>query len=222
MGQTWLDLLFAHWPVAPDALRPLVPRGLSLDVHDGRAYIGVTPFEVVGLRARGLPAAPHLSRFAELNVRTYVTHGDRPGILFLSLDAARLPAVHAARTLYRLPYHHADMAIERTPAGIVYRSARRRSPSDRAFVARYGPAGAPYEAEQGSLEAFLVERYRLYTQVAGRLVYVDIHHRPWTLRPATAEIAHNTMSPVPLPDEAPLTHLAARQDVVVWPPLPVG
>src|SRR5918998_2507341 len=97
MAQTWGDLLFAHWPVPVEALRPLVPRPLPVDTFDGTAWLGVTPFEVSGLRLRGTVPAPRLSRFAELNVRTYTSHGGKPGIWFFSLDAASAVAVAAAR-----------------------------------------------------------------------------------------------------------------------------
>lgn len=219
MGQSWLDLLFAHWPVDPDVLRPLVPADLDLDLdrRGGRAWIAVTPFEVAGLRLRGLPPVPYASRFPELNVRTYVTVDGRPGIFFVSLDAARLLAVTGARTLYRLPYFHARMTIERTGDGVLYRSTR-RSPDGRSFVARYRPTGRAAEPETGSLEAFLVERYCLYTVDRGRVLRAEIHHAPWVLRPAEARIEVNTMLPVSVPVEPPLLHLAARQDVVIWPP----
>jgi uncharacterized protein len=103
MGQTWYDLLFAHWAIAPEVLRPLVPQPLELDVRDGQAWLGVTPFRVGGLRARGTPPLPRLSHFPELNVRTYAIYGGRPGIYFFSLDAARVAAVIAARRGYRFP-----------------------------------------------------------------------------------------------------------------------
>src|SRR4051794_11874927 len=85
MGQTWEDLLFAHWPLPVDVLRPHLPDALPIDTYDGHAWLGITPFEVLGLRVRGTPPIPRLSRFPELNVRTYTTLGGKPGIWFFSL-----------------------------------------------------------------------------------------------------------------------------------------
>ena len=113
MGQSWLDLLFVHWPLPAATLRPLVPAGIPIDTFDGKAWIGVTPFEIVGAHLRSVSPLPWLSRFPELNVRTYTTIGGRPGIWFFSLDAASRAAVVAARRTYRLPYRHASMAISR-------------------------------------------------------------------------------------------------------------
>ena len=221
LGQTWADLLFCHWRVAPAAIRPHVADGLELDLLEGDAWLSVTPFEVQGTRARGTLPPPGLSRFPELNVRTYVTYGGRPGIWFLSLDAASMLAVAAARGLYRLPYLRARMAIARDDGWIDYRSERadpRGAPTR--FEARYRPAGNVRHAAAGSLEAWLVERYRLYTvDDEGRVYAGDIHHRPWTLEDADAEIRANTMTAphgIAL-DDAPLVQFARRQDVVFWP-----
>ena len=122
MAQTWRDLLFAHWSLAPAVVERILPRSLALDTFDDRAWIGVTPFEVTGVRPRGGPPVPRVSYFPELNVRTYVTLDGKPGIFFLSLDAASALAVLAARRTYRLPYFRARMRIDRRADGIGYES----------------------------------------------------------------------------------------------------
>jgi uncharacterized protein len=226
MGQTWQDLLFAHWPVAADRLRDLVPRALELDLFDDGAWLTVTPFEVRGTRPRGALPPPVLSAFPELNVRTYVTRAGRPGIWFFSLDAASALAVTAARLLYKLPYFRAHMRISHAGEWVEYRSERvdgRGAPAG--FEGRYRPTGGVRHAADGTLEAWLVERYRLYTvDRSGRVFTGEIHHRPWTLQDADAEIAENTMA-APLGLEltgAPLLQFARRQDVVFWPLLGLG
>jgi uncharacterized protein YqjF (DUF2071 family) len=218
MGQTWYDLLFAHWPVEPELLRALVPRPLEVELRDGSAWLGVTPFRIGGLRSRGTPPLPWLSRFPELNVRTYVTYGGRSGIWFFSLDAARRAAVEAARRGYRLPYFHARMSARRTGTTVAYESNRLDEPPAR-FSASYGPAGPRLQVETGSLERWLAERYCLYVvDERGRALRGEIHHAPWPLQPARATIAANTMA-VPLGIEllgAPLLHFSERQDVLIW------
>lgn len=221
-GQTWRDLLFAHWPVPSEALRGVVPPALAIDTWEGEAWIAVVPFEITGLRLRGTLPAPVLSRFAETNVRTYTTVHGRPGIYFLSLDAASAVAVAAARASYRLPYFRARMAIERSGGEIRYRSMRARGTAS--LRALYRPTGSVFQARPGTLEHFLIERYCLYTAHGGRVRRTDIHHPPWDLQPAHAQLAENTMTAaagVSLPAREPLLHYAKRQDVVVWPPTPV-
>jgi uncharacterized protein len=224
MGQTWYDLLFAHWAVGPELLQPLVPPPLELDVRDGRAWLGVTPFRVGGLRSRGMPPLPWLSSFPELNVRTYVDFGGRPGIYFFSLDAARVVAVVAARRAYRLPYFHAEMTVDRQNSRVSYESRRVDSSGPPAeFRARYGPSGRRLAIEDGSLERWLAERYCLYVvDERGRALRGEIHHPPWPLQPAEATFEANTMA-APLGielDSRPLLHFSARQDVLIWPLVP--
>ena len=215
MGQTWDDLLFAHWPIDAATLRRHVPDRLAIDEFDGSAWIGVTPFVVTGLRARGMLPLPFVSSFRELNVRTYATLEGKPGIWFFSLDASTAVAVEAARRLYRLPYHQAEISVRRRGDEIVYECARHEG---KAFSASYRPAGEANPAEVGTLAHFLTERYCLYAEDRGALYRADIHHRPWPLQPAEARIELNTMPPegIRLEDD-PLLHFSRRQDVVIWP-----
>jgi uncharacterized protein len=225
MTQTWNDLLFAHWPLAAERIRTIVPPELDLDLYGGRAWIGIVPFSMTNVGPRGVPRLPGISAFAELNVRTYVRVGDRPGVHFLSLDAASRWAVRLARALLNLPYHHADMTVEARDGRVRYASRRIRAPRAE-FLARYELAGEASVPLPGSLEHFLTERYCLYQRDRrGRAYRLEIHHPPWRLAAARAEILRNTMAAVhglELPAEAPLLHFARRQDVVAWAPVRVG
>jgi uncharacterized protein len=224
MGQTWRSLLFAHWPVPVEAVRSHVPGDLTVDTHDGTAWIGVTPFRLSGLRARALPPAPVLSSFLELNVRTYVTIEDRPGIWFFSLDASSRLAVEAARRGYRLPYFRARMSADERDGYVRYVSERTSAGArPAAFSSRYGPGGDVFIATPGSLEHFLSERYCLYTVDEGELFRGEIHHEPWPLQVAGADIERNTMAPPAIATEGdPVLHFAARQDVLIWPLEPLS
>lgn len=229
MRQTWRDLLFAHWPFPPDALRALVPAVLALDLYDGRAWLGVVPFRITGLRPRAIPAFPLYSRFPELNVRTYVTLRGKPGVYFFSLDAGRVLPVLGARALFHLPYFIADMEVRHEGDAVHYRSRRRAGAAAGAsppeLVARYAPTAPPYPATPGSLDHFLTERYCLYAVSRhGRAFRVDLHHAPWPLQPAQAVFEVNTMTRwlgLELPPAPPLLYFARRLDVVNWGPMPV-
>jgi uncharacterized protein YqjF (DUF2071 family) len=220
MFQQWRDLLFAHWKAPVSTLRSLVPAALALDLFEGEAWIAVTPFRMRGVRLRGLPPLPGVSRFPELNVRTYVTLGGKPGVYFFSLDAANPLAVAAARKVFGLPYHRARMSAEPFGEGIAYRSERSGSPAA-AFEGWYAPASSAFRSLPGTLEHFLTERYCLYTAGADADVRrVEIDHHPWPLQRARAEIRRNTMARsagVEL-DGDPLLHFAKRLDVRVWAP----
>jgi hypothetical protein len=124
------------------------------------------------------PALPWLSAFPELNVRTYVRVGGRPGVYFFSLDAARTVAVHAARCLLNLPYHTASMSVAVDATGTRVES-RRISRPEAQFTATYRPHDRAFAAAPGSLEYFLTERYCLYHLARRGVPYrLDIHHPP--------------------------------------------
>src|SRR5438552_13388175 len=224
MRQAWHDLLFAHWPLNPDDLRPLLPAPLELDIYDGRAWVAVTPFHMSDVRMRAAPPIPGMIAFPELNVRTYVKFGGVPGVFFFSLDAASRLAVIGARATFFLPYFHAAMQADIQDATIRYHSSRRHSPAE--FRGRYRPVTPPRRREKGSLECFLTERYCLYaTTPRGKLLLADIHHLPWPLQDAEAAIEVNTMAEaagIRLPNQLPLLHFAKRLEVLVWWPKRVG
>jgi hypothetical protein len=225
MAQTWSDLLFAHWRVGAEALRRVVPASIPIDVFEGSAWIGVTPFRVEGFRLHHAPPVPVVHAFPEVNVRTYATIDDRPGIFFFSLDTASRFAVESARRIYRIPYFHARQRIASDGDGVAFASERtqRDGPEARLEIG-YAATGAYFQPEPGTLEHFLTERYCLYTLDAdGQVVRGDIHHAPWRIAPARAEPTVNTMGrQVGLElDEAPLVHLAERRDVLFWTLQPV-
>ncbi len=225
MTQVWRKLLFAHWPLPTEALRPLLPEGLTLDTYDGQAWLGIIPFLMDSVRFRWLPGIPSTTRFAEINVRTYVTADDKPGIFFLSLDANSLLAIIGARVTYALPYYRARFAITTREEAIDYRCERVDKTPDGAtspatFAAHYKPTGPAQLARRGSLEDWLTARYCLYTLRRSHLLRGEVHHAPWLLQPAEADIIRNTMTEpagVHLPVRPPLLHYSELLEVLVWP-----
>jgi uncharacterized protein YqjF (DUF2071 family) len=209
MIQQWRWMTFIHWRYPPEVIQPLLPAGLTAQTFDGAAWVGLLPFLMDDVRLPRAPAVPWLSRFPETNLRTYVHAPDGgTGIFFLSLDAARLPAVAAARAGLRLPYCWSDMAVNVEGDTALYRG-RRRLP---------GPTGAGYEArvrfgeqyrepELTPLDHFLTARHRLYTVLLGRLVAVNAQHPPWQLRRANLLDFHQDIveaAGLPTPDDPPV------------------
>jgi uncharacterized protein YqjF (DUF2071 family) len=221
LSQCWHHLLFAHWPLPPAVLHPLIPDGLELDTFDGQGWLGIVPFDIRAFKLRGLVPLPLMSVFPELNVRTYVVAEGRPGVWFFSLDAASALAVSGARAVYHLPYFSADMSARTQGETMIYSSRRtHRHAPPAEFQASYHPVGPVYRSQPGALDYWLTERYCLYaTDGGGQLYRGDIHHQPWPLQPAEAEIVMNTMAlahGIQLPDTAPLLHYARRLDVALW------
>ncbi|MHB1022033.1 MAG: YqjF family protein [Acidobacteriaceae bacterium] len=246
MTQRWNDLLFAHWPVPAAELAYLLPPGLEVDTFDGWAWVGVVPFWMDRVRFRGLPTLPGTSRFAELNLRTYVRSQTTrvPGVYFFSLDAANPLAVAMARLRFHLPYYWARMHCEEKPDGFLhYESERLLTAKPVRFRARYrglgrfaggasnvrkvnfqnGSATATLtlpHSQPGSIEHFLTERYCLFTSYGRNHLRIgNIHHAPWPLEEAEGEIELNELAEphgIRLPDRPPLLHYARELAVYVW------
>lgn len=222
--QSWQDLLFAHYPVPAAKLRRHIPKALEIETFDGAAWVGVVPFYLV-IRPRWTPGVPGLSFFPEINVRTYVRLGDRPGVWFFSLDATNRLAVWAARRTFGLPYYQARISMRRPgredDSVVSFRSQRMHPQGGSArFLAQYQPTGTVQAPQSGTIEHFLAERYCLYAKHPRLgLLRVDVHHAPWPLQPAATHIEENTMAaPVGLQfDDPPVhTHFASGVDVAVW------
>ncbi len=236
MSMSWHDLLFAHWPVAKEELRPLIPPELEIDTFEGSAWLGLVPFHMTNVRLSRLPKIFGMS-FPELNVRTYVRHGDERGVWFFSLDAQHWLSVRVARRWYGLSYYDSQIEItqrdesdgllplpvgegrgEGLPKGnrrrtINYHSCRtHRGAWPAEFAVEYGPRGEPFHAVPGTLDHFLLERYSLFAaNRRGQATIAHIDHPPWSLYHADAEISCNTMTTplsIHLPSTPPILHFS--------------
>jgi uncharacterized protein len=227
MTQRWNDLLFAHWPVPPQILAPLIPAGVTLDTYDNAAWVGAVPFYMDNIRTRTIGqhrlAIPTTAAFCELNLRTYV-HSPVSGLFgvyFFSLDAESALAVLGARTFFHLPYFWSNMHRTAAPDGAIHYTSTRLLPQPGyRFEAAYRGLGNPTPADTpGTLEYFLTARYCLFTRFAGRIFVGHIHHLPWPLEPAEAEIRLNQLPPahgIALSDREPLLHFSRSLDVYIW------
>jgi uncharacterized protein YqjF (DUF2071 family) len=219
--QDWRSLLFLHWPVPVETLWPLVPAPLSLDLHEGVAYVGLIPFAVERARPAPVPARLGLD-FLETNVRTYVHVGGRdPGVYFFTLDAGSRLAVIGARLSLGLPYVRARMAM-RWRDGVVEYGMQRLSGERPRLEVRYRVGEYLGASPLGTLEHFLIERYLLHVRRGPSLWTVRVHHRPYPVQRAEVldlrdELLAADGLPAPV-GPPPLVHYASGVDVEVFRP----
>jgi uncharacterized protein YqjF (DUF2071 family) len=222
MTQRWEHVLFAHWPVEATAVGRLLPAGLRLETFRGRAWLGITAFAVTGARLRGLPAVPGFSEFAEVNVRTYVTAGRKPGIYFFSLDAGSVPTVLGGWAWYALPYFLANARVGNRGNAIRFTSRREHAGAPpAAFSAEYRPTARVPAGSGRTLARWLTERYCAYTTSDGRVLRTEIHHPPWPLQTADVVIRENTLAQaagLEIVGPPRFVHYATAIDAVVWAP----
>jgi uncharacterized protein YqjF (DUF2071 family) len=200
MIQSWTDLTFLHWAYSPEVLQAHLPAGLEVDRFNNSAWLSMTPFYLRGLRLPFLPALPWLSHFPETNLRTYVAGPEGPGIWFFSLEAARLAAVAGARLTFGLPYRWARMQVRRERDTMHYSSVRVQGRGHTRAVVAIGSR----VSHRTDLQTFLVERYRLYSILGGRLASAVVEHPPWILHDATLlSFEESLRAETGLPDLSP-------------------
>ncbi len=214
MKQVWKDLLFLHVEVDLDTLTSQLPPGLEVDTYDGKAWLGLVPFDMQGVTLRGCPAPPAFCDFPELNIRTYVKRDGKPGVWFFSLDVPKVHAVWGARTFFHLPYFKAKMSVDREENWIHYRHQH----TDRSLDIRYR-GGKDVEAPDGSFAKWATERYCLYCQSPkGRIYRGEIHHAPWPLQRAEVDLVNESMfTPFPTGATHPDLLFSKELHVVVYP-----
>lgn len=222
MRQRWAKLLFFHWAVPPSYFDGRIPPGLTLDTHDGMAYLGLIPFTMTGIRPPWSPAIPGISDFHETNLRTYVyCEGRDPGVWFFSLDAANKIGARLGRSLWNLPYHHARMTVETRQDGtVVYASERKwPGPVPASLGIACRPLGDPKPSAPGTLDHFLLERYLLYARKGDRLYRGQVHHNAY---PAQKAELHNfdesllAAANLVRPNDPPIVHYAEEVNVEVF------
>jgi uncharacterized protein YqjF (DUF2071 family) len=240
MRQQWRNLLFLHWTVPVEQLRPLIPAELAIDTYEGQAYIGLVPFTMRNVRPTWSPPVPPLSHFHEINVRTYVhRQGRSPGVWFFSLDAANAIAVKIARLWFKLPYFYARMNMSKQNENRVEPGqAKIRNPTSNIRIdytterlwpaptpagchVQWTPEGDVHHAQPCTLEHFLVERYILYSGSNGQLYSGQVHHPPYPVQTATVHhLEENLIAQAGIlrPDTPPaLIHYAGGVDVQIYP-----
>ena len=225
-SQQWRNLLFAHWSLPKNALRPHVPPCLEIDTKHGTAWVSAVAFQMARGRPRWLPSFPPVSDFLELNFRTYVRLDSKPGVFFLSIHASKRLAVQVARWFSPLPYAYARMEYSQTKEGYRLHCTSADPKGAAVFAAHYVPESEVFPASRDSLSEWLLERYCLYAgNSTSGLVRTEVHHVPWTVQNVILEVSSNTLGRrfgldlSPTPDRA---HFSAGVNALAWSFEPVA
>lgn len=222
MRQSWNDLLFIHYPIAIEQLKKIVPHQIPIDTFDGMGWISIVPFKMNNVGIRGIPFS---LQFPELNIRTYVTVDNKPGVYFFSLDATNLPVVFFCNALFNIPYIHSSMNIYSKLSTETMFSCERKK-TDKGdisvqFSCRYKAISAPFHTQKGTLDHWLTERYCFYTiNKLGHIKRCEISHEQWPIQHAEVDIIHNSlpiMNDVDKLEQPPLIHYSTGLDVRIWP-----
>jgi uncharacterized protein YqjF (DUF2071 family) len=203
LRQTWAELASFHWPYDPDVVQRMLPAGVTVDSFDGRAWVGLIPFEMQGVRIGPLPRMPYFGDFVEINVRTYVVdRSGRRAVWFFSLDVPRSAAVGVARTAFSLPYCWAAARHEHDGDRHRYVS-RRRWPRRTAGASTDIAFTVGDEIDPDAVtdfEHFVSARWALLTTRGRRVLYGPVDHPRWPLhRVGDVEIDDGLVTAAGLP-----------------------
>jgi len=177
--QRWSHVAFLHWRVDAAAVAPLLPAGLRPDEFEGTSWIGLISFVLDRATVFGSPPVPYFGSFVEVNVRLYAVDAmGRRGVVFVSLESARLASVLAARALFALPYQWSRTSLEVSAGEYRYTARRHLAGSLHSdIVVRLRDS----RVEGDPLADFLTARWSLFTRVGGRTIRLRNHHEPWML-----------------------------------------
>ncbi|MFT7591116.1 MAG: hypothetical protein ACI9UJ_001037 [bacterium] len=171
--QEWNDAVFLHWKVDLTELRKHVPSDMTIDLHEGQAWVSLVAFNMEKVAIKNLPPINGISNFHELNIRTYVRYKDVPGVYFISIQAFNRVGCFLARQFTSLPYLFAK--ISRTNGVFTCTNKKENS----CFHLEYKKEQSL--SETGPLDHWLIERYALFQNSAQQINRFDIHHMPWSL-----------------------------------------
>ncbi|MGG1398021.1 DUF2071 domain-containing protein [Bacillus salipaludis] len=221
MRQTWSNILFLHWPIPLNILRPHIPSSLQIDTFNGSAWIGVIVFVLEGIFPRGISSISLTPKFPEMNVRTYVTCDGKPGIYFLSIDVENWASLKIAKRWFHLPYYSAQVSFRKEGQSFHIHSSRNGNfNTPITFKGKYVPVSEVYFPKEGTLDHWLTERYCLYSSNNGDNIYCgEIHHLPWPLQKAEMEIFRNTLlSPFhfDISEVDPIVHFSTGVESLMW------
>ena len=192
LAQDWRFLTFMHWRVDIEKLRHHVPEGLEIDTFEGDAYIGLVPFMMKNVRPSWFVSTPGISNFPEFNIRTYVKKDGIAGVFFLTLEAKSLVTCNFAPRTYGLPYRYAKGNVKKSGDKWNWRSSRNNGQFKLAGTTEV--IGEQMQAQPGSLEEFLFERYSLYTSHKGSLRRGYTHHNKWKFQLAKVKLTENSLT----------------------------
>ena len=210
--QGWRDLAFVHWRVDSATVAPLLPAGLRPDEFDGSSWVGLIGFVLEGATIFGSPRIPYFGDFVEVNVRLYaLDERGRRGVVFVSLEAARLAAVLAARAVFSIPYFWSSTRLERRDGALRYGSDRH---TNRGARTEFSVRPSTRVVTDNPLAEFLTARWALFVTHHGHPTRLPNTHERWVLYEARLESIDDTLL-----EAAGFPSIAARPpDSVLYSP----
>lgn len=182
--QTWKNLLFQHFEIEDiTMLEKYLPKNCSFDSFEGKYYLGLVSMHMTNVKHKATGNMIWFKHYNELNVRTYILHDNRPGVLFLSLDVDSLISIFGARVFYGLPYRVSK--YENKPNEVT--SLRN---GEIQFQTQYKITSESKVYNEDTFAFWATQRYFFANKYLGVSFKGEISHEPWELCTASVENAN--------------------------------
>lgn len=104
----WRHVCLLTYACPKRLLEPRCPPGTELDLFEGQAHVSLVAFDFLRTRVLGI-GWPGFRNFPEINLRFYVTAGERRGVVFIREYVPNRFVAWLARRLYNEPYKATPM-----------------------------------------------------------------------------------------------------------------
>ena len=103
----WEHIIMANYEINPEILVPFLPKGVTLDLFEGKAYVSLVGFMFKKTKLFNMPI-PWLGTFEEINLRFYVKRNEgasiKRGVVFINETIPYKLVAWMANKLYKEHY----------------------------------------------------------------------------------------------------------------------
>lgn len=99
----WKNLIMINYEIDPNILKPYLPLGTELDFYNGKCFVSLVGFMFKNTKVLGLKLPYHIN-FEEVNLRFYVKHNNKRGVVFIKEIVPKPLITFIANTVYNEHY----------------------------------------------------------------------------------------------------------------------
>lgn len=103
----WENIIMANYEIDPNILKSFLPKGVEIDLFNGKAYISLVGFMFKKTKLFNIPI-PYLGTFEEINLRFYVVRREgnttKRGVVFINETITYPIVAWMANKLYKEHY----------------------------------------------------------------------------------------------------------------------
>jgi len=172
--QEWNNTLFFHWNVEPELIEPFLPKGMQIDLINGKTWISLVAFDMNNIGIKKIPKLPHISDFQEINIRTYVIYNEKPSVYFLNMEGSKRTSCSILKALSRFPYRYSKMKRNS------FSFESKNTAHNDSFYTEYRLGDTNHNKDKTDI--WLTERYAVFQDYKKSIIEYDVHHLEWPMQ----------------------------------------